>query len=140
LQLESLNWRAGTIRFEAAKAGRQLELPLTNRVGSAIVDYLRRGRPRTSTRALFVSTDPPFGPLQAHSFYNIVARAFQIAATVPMIILAHGVVEVAVIMHGRFLGVQNGQARARRRHDSLRMSQHFKVEDGHVVRGHDTPA
>lgn len=77
LQMESLNWRGQTIRFEAAKAGRTLELPLTHQVGSAILDYLRQGRPVTSTRSLFVSTDPPFGPLQTHSFYNIVAHAFQ---------------------------------------------------------------
>ena len=77
LQLESRNWRAGTIRFEAAQAGRQLDLPLTNPVGNALVDYLRYGRPRTSTRFLFVSTDPPFEPLQAQSFYNLVAQAFQ---------------------------------------------------------------
>jgi integrase/recombinase XerD len=45
------------------KGGRDERLPLPVDVGEAIAGYLRRGRPRSPSRALFLRARPPFGPL-----------------------------------------------------------------------------
>lgn len=66
IQLEDLNWREGTLRIAKAKAKRTSVLPLPAATGRAIADYLRFGRPKTESRALFVRhrapRDEPVGP------------------------------------------------------------------------------
>jgi integrase len=54
LRLEDLDWRSAVLRVPACKVGRERELPLAARVGRAIADYLRRGRPATRDRHVFV--------------------------------------------------------------------------------------
>ena len=54
LLLEDLDWRAATIRIATRKTGRSRMLPLPQRVGQAIADYLRKGRPVTTDRHVFV--------------------------------------------------------------------------------------
>lgn len=53
LQLEDLDWHAGEIDVPG-KGGRRERLPLPDDVGQALVGYLRRGRPATADRRLFV--------------------------------------------------------------------------------------
>jgi integrase len=66
IQLDDLDWRDGTLRIAKAKAKRTTLLPLPAETGRAIVDYLRFGRPKTDSRALFVRhrapRDEPVGP------------------------------------------------------------------------------
>jgi integrase len=66
IQLDDLNWREGTLRIGKPKAKRTTLLPLPLETGRAIADYLRFGRPRTESRALFVRhrapRDEPAGP------------------------------------------------------------------------------
>jgi integrase len=66
IQLDDLDWREGTLRIAKAKAKRTTLLPLPAETGRAIVDYLRFGRPKTDSRALFVRhrapRDEPVGP------------------------------------------------------------------------------
>lgn len=54
LQLEDLDWGNATVRVRARKTGHGALLPLTAEVGAALADYLRRGRPQTSAREVFV--------------------------------------------------------------------------------------
>jgi len=54
LQLDNVNWCAGTLEIKGSKGQRVQLLPLPRQTGEAIVDYLRRGRPVTQSRALFV--------------------------------------------------------------------------------------
>jgi site-specific recombinase XerD len=54
LCLEDLDWRSGTVRITAGKAKRARELPLPTRVGEAVAEYLRNGRPKTTCRRVFV--------------------------------------------------------------------------------------
>ena len=54
LRLEDMDWRAGTVRIVSSKTHRAREVPLAARVGQAITQYLRRGRPATPCRNLFV--------------------------------------------------------------------------------------
>jgi integrase/recombinase XerD len=54
LRLEDIDWRNATIRVRARKTGHGALLPLPHQVGEAVADYLRRGRPATTVRQVFV--------------------------------------------------------------------------------------
>jgi site-specific recombinase XerD len=58
LKLEDVDWREGVLHVPAK--GRRVDtLPLPVTTGRAIVDYLRRGRPSTVRREIFVRHRPP---------------------------------------------------------------------------------
>jgi site-specific recombinase XerD len=61
LRLEDVDWRAATLRIEGGKSRRTRALPLTEGVGRAIAEYLRKGRPITPCRHLFVRHTVPVG-------------------------------------------------------------------------------
>jgi integrase len=54
LKIDDIDWRNATISIAGGKTRRGRVLPLPDRVGRAIADYLRHGRPRTVHRHLFV--------------------------------------------------------------------------------------
>jgi integrase/recombinase XerD len=55
LTLEDINWRNGILRLVQTKGRRERILPLPAEVGRAVTDYLRRGRPASSSRRIFLS-------------------------------------------------------------------------------------
>lgn len=57
--LESIDWRAGTLRIPSSKTRREILLPLLTPVGRAIAAYLRGGRPKTADQHLFVRHRTP---------------------------------------------------------------------------------
>ena len=61
LTLDDLDWRAMTLRVAQTKQRRQHLLPLPKSVAKAILNYLKRGRPPTRSRALFVHHVAPVG-------------------------------------------------------------------------------
>jgi integrase/recombinase XerD len=74
LRLEDLDWSAGEIVVRG-KGSRTERLPMPVDVGKALVVYLRRGRPVTTSRAVFVrASGPPIG-LSAQSVRKVVRRA-----------------------------------------------------------------
>ena len=66
LNLDDINWRAGTITLRRTKGLREDVLPLPATTGEAIAAYLKNERPQTSNRAVFVRhiapRDEPVGP------------------------------------------------------------------------------
>jgi site-specific recombinase XerD len=58
LQLNDVDWREGTLRIRG-KGQRTDRLPLPALTGRAMVEYLRRGRRQTRSRALFLRHRPP---------------------------------------------------------------------------------
>jgi integrase/recombinase XerD len=66
LQLDAIDWKEGTIQLPMGKLRRGNVLPLPEKTGQAIVDYLGTERPRTTNRAVFVRHvapyDVPIGP------------------------------------------------------------------------------
>jgi site-specific recombinase XerD len=77
LHLEDIDWRGGTLRIAGGKIGRTRELPLPQAVGRAIVEYLRRGRPETTCRHVFVRhTVPVGGALGPALMRGVIRRAF----------------------------------------------------------------
>ncbi len=74
LSLDDIDWRAGEL-VVSGKGGRQDRLPLPAQVGEAVASYLRRGRPRSDNRALFLAARAPFGPIAAGTVSSTVRRA-----------------------------------------------------------------
>lgn len=75
LELEDIDWKAGCLSIRG-KGGRRTQLPLPKDVGDAIVAHLRHGRPRTSSRRVFLCASAPIrGFLGASTVSTIVRRA-----------------------------------------------------------------
>lgn len=55
IKLDDIDWRNGKIRVHNNKAREPYWLPLPKRVGQAIVDYLKNGRPKSKRREIFIS-------------------------------------------------------------------------------------
>lgn len=72
--LDDIDWRAGQIVVHG-KARHLDRLPLPDEVGEAIVGYLRRGRPRSPYREVFLRAVAPIGPLDRGGVSWIVRRA-----------------------------------------------------------------
>lgn len=81
LQLDDADWRRGALRLAGGKARRVDWLPIPPRLGRAIVDYLRHGRPPTTSRALFVRHRGPLGaPIRASVVRQVMQRAAVLAS------------------------------------------------------------
>lgn len=77
LSLESFDWRNGTITISRSKSRRTYKLPLPRQTGEAIVNYLRRGRPQSKSRAVFARHMAPYDkPLSKSAIGNAMAQAF----------------------------------------------------------------
>jgi integrase/recombinase XerD len=78
LALESFDWRGGILTVANSKGRRLAQLPIPRRTGKAIADYLRNGRPATSSRALFVVHQAPVGkPLSVGGIRTTMKYAFK---------------------------------------------------------------
>lgn len=74
LRLDDIDWRAGELVVRG-KGARQDRLPLPADVGEAIAAYLRRGRPQTDRREVFLRARAPHGPIAPGTVASTVRRA-----------------------------------------------------------------
>ena len=66
LRIEDIDWSHGCVRIRAGKTThRERSLPLCQEVGDAVVTYLKKARPTSSHRELFLRCRPPFRPLRS---------------------------------------------------------------------------
>lgn len=79
LRLQDIDWRAGTVQLRARKTRRGAVLPLPCEAGRAIVAYLRRERPATHERRVFVQhVGPRRGkPISSHAVSAVVVSALR---------------------------------------------------------------
>jgi site-specific recombinase XerD len=82
LRLEDIDWRAETLHIRHSKTGASSQLPLMAEVGGALLNYLRRGRPKTDAREIFIRTRAPYRRLS--SFYSEVRRRLEAAGVKPL--------------------------------------------------------
>ena len=76
LTLEDIDWPVGEIVVRG-KGGRCDRLPLPVDVGKALVGYLRRGRPRSTSRVLFLRQRAPHVGMTRQGIASIVDAACQ---------------------------------------------------------------
>jgi site-specific recombinase XerD len=74
LRLDDIDWRAGELVVRG-KSAREDRLPLPAEVGQAVACYLRRGRPASGRREVFLQARAPFGPIAAGTVSSTVRRA-----------------------------------------------------------------
>ena len=84
MKLEDIDWRREQIRLKQSKTRADLLLPLMPEVGQAVLDYLRRGRPKTHLREIFIRARAPHGPFACgSSLYTVFRRRIQQAGIQP---------------------------------------------------------
>jgi integrase/recombinase XerD len=74
LRLDDIDWRAGELVVRG-KGAREERLPLPADVGQAIAAYLRRGRPRSGRREVFLRSKAPYEPIATGTVASTVRRA-----------------------------------------------------------------
>ena len=74
LRLDDIDWRAGELVVRG-KGAREERLPLPADVGEAIAAYLRRGRPQSSRREVFLRSRAPYEPIASGTVASTVRRA-----------------------------------------------------------------
>lgn len=72
-KLTDLDWDNELLTVKRAKNGRIQRLPLNFEVGEAILRWLRFGRPRCSSRSLFVTLRPPYREIDPSMLWTIIA-------------------------------------------------------------------
>ena len=78
LQFGALDWDRNQVSFYQQKTGYRQEFPLYEDVGWAIIDYLKNGRPQTSSQNVFVAHTPPFGKMASEAYVTrCISRAVQ---------------------------------------------------------------
>lgn len=77
LELDDIDWEAGTLRIRKGKSRRVDVLPLPQTTGHAIAAYLRSERPVTINRCVFVRhVAPTDGPIRPDVIRNTVRQAY----------------------------------------------------------------
>ncbi len=75
MELEDLHWETGELTVRG-KNSRWSRLPLPADVGEAVVAYLRRGRPRCTTRSVFVRLTAPHRGLKTSSAITALVASY----------------------------------------------------------------
>jgi site-specific recombinase XerD len=81
LELDDIDWNVGQLSVRG-KSGQRSELPLPAEVGKAIVAYLRRGRPDSASRRVFLRAKAPIRGFRGASGVGSIVRHSLIRAGV----------------------------------------------------------
>lgn len=74
LSLSDFDWRLERFTVNHSKRGGVQQYPLQREVGEAILEYIRKARPRTSCRNLFLTLNPPYRSIGHSSLWRITSR------------------------------------------------------------------
>lgn len=67
IRLQDIDWEHNIIHIVQQKTGRAHDIPLTEAIGNALVDYLLNERPPSGLDFVFLRSAAPHGPLMSHS-------------------------------------------------------------------------
>ena len=73
LRLEDIKWTEALISV-SGKSRRETQLPLTQEVGQAVVEYLQHGRPQSDSAAVFVRSRAPFRAFANHCAISVIVE------------------------------------------------------------------
>jgi site-specific recombinase XerD len=73
LRLNDIDWEKAVIRL-SGKERREVELPLTQEIGWALVAYLQKSRPQTDTDVLFIRSRAPFCAFASHCAVSVIVK------------------------------------------------------------------
>ena len=67
LRLDDIRWQGAAFHIQRPKARSPIHLPLTREAGTALLEYLRRERPASTCREVFLRSRRPIAPLSPKS-------------------------------------------------------------------------
>lgn len=70
LKFENINWLKNTISFNQVKTKCLNTLPLSKKLGWAIIDYIKNARPITESKYVFVKHSIPYGKINQFNQFN----------------------------------------------------------------------
>jgi integrase/recombinase XerD len=71
LTLDDLDWRGRTLRVAQTKTKQAIRLPLSDEAANLVINYLRKARPESRHRHLFLRMRAPDGPLKPASVHDV---------------------------------------------------------------------
>lgn len=74
LHLEDIDWHQGHLMLRPGKTHQARILPLSDEVGRALAGYLTKGRPVSTSRAVFLHCQAPFTPFARAGTICLIAR------------------------------------------------------------------
>jgi site-specific recombinase XerD len=74
LSFGGLDWEKSRIALEQYKTGKEIELPLLAEIGGAVIDYLKFGRPGSSSPKVFLSARAPYRPMTGAAVSSAVGQ------------------------------------------------------------------
>jgi integrase len=80
LTLDNLHWDSATIEITQSKTGIPLALPMSEEVGTALIDYLRTVRMEVEHRQVFLKMTEPFEPFTERSSLGNIIRHWRVLA------------------------------------------------------------
>jgi len=84
LRLPDIDWRHERLRIRHGKTGAYSDLPLLRKPANALLDYLRHGRPKTSSQTVFLRAQAPYRPLAISTpLHGVVSRRLAAVGVVP---------------------------------------------------------
>jgi integrase/recombinase XerD len=85
LRLENIDWRNETLHVRHSKTGAYSELPLVRAPAEAILKYLKKGRPKSAHREVFLCANAPYQSFaNVKSLYSTVQRRLTAAGVIPL--------------------------------------------------------
>ena len=67
IRLGDIDWEHNCIHIVQQKTGRSHDIPLTEAIGNALVDYLLNERPQSDSDMVFLRAKAPYAPLLSHA-------------------------------------------------------------------------
>jgi len=83
LRLQDIDWGHDRLQIRHSKTGVHSELPLLEVPGEAILEYLRRGRPKTTCREVFVRAKAPYRAFRTGTLYAALQERLKAAGVTP---------------------------------------------------------
>lgn len=84
LRLEDIDWKKDVLHVRHSKTGAHSNLPLLKEPGEAVLAYLKRGRPRTALREVFLCLPAPLRPFRDGStLYTTIRNRLTAAGVTP---------------------------------------------------------
>ena len=67
IRLGDIDWEHNYIHIVQQKTGRSHDIPLTEAIGNALVDYMLNERPQSDSDMMFLRAQAPYSPLMSHT-------------------------------------------------------------------------
>lgn len=75
MKLNNIHWEKGTIEFVQQKTKNPIQLPLSENIKYALLDYLKNSRASSNSQFIFLRSRAPYEPFcSSNSFHYIVTR------------------------------------------------------------------